>query len=86
MTEPTKWETAQARMGLFFDNVKELWLQSNNDQRIFIAILLSFSVLFFLLALLWLKWRIVNRAEIRKVQHHAALRSHIQRMNEEDEG
>lgn len=83
MQEPTKWEIVEARMFEFGGNVKDLWLGANSDQRIFLIILASFVFLFFLLSVLWLRWRIINRAEIRKVYHFAAMREHIQASREE---
>lgn len=82
MQEPTKWDIAEARMFEFGGNVKDLWAGANFDQRIFLAILASFGFLFFLLSVLWLRWRIANRVEIRKVKHFAAMREVIRSPDE----
>lgn len=79
MQGPTKWDLAEARMAEFGGNVKDLWLDSNSDQRGFLIALLSLAFLFFLLSVLWVRWRITNRVEIRKVRHFAAMRDFIQR-------
>jgi hypothetical protein len=71
------WEIIQARAAEFAKNVGELWLHANNDQRIFIVTLVIFSLSFFLLAMLVLRWRIVNRREIRRMRHLALLRSNL---------
>jgi hypothetical protein len=75
MQDPTKWDIVEARTLEFGNNVKELWLDANFDQRAFLVILSSFVFFFFLLSVLWIRWRIGNRVEIRKVKHFAAMRS-----------
>jgi hypothetical protein len=75
MQDPTKWDIVEARTLEFGSNVKELWMGANSDQKAFLVAMSVFVFFFFLVSALWVRWRIINRVEIRKVKHFAAMRS-----------
>ena len=75
--EPTNSELFKQRAQEFLNNIWDLWLDANNDQRIFLGVLLGFIGIYSLIALKHLYWRVINCQEIRKVQHFTAMRRHM---------
>ena len=70
---PTNSEIVQRRTIEFLSNVKELWLQSNFDQKVFLVGLITFSLLCLAWVSLNIRWRFMNRLEVRKVKHFVRL-------------
>lgn len=69
----------------FAHSAGDLWLRANNDQRIFLTALVTFALLFFLLAMFVLRWRIVNLREIVKSRHFASMRTHLKGLEDDSE-
>lgn len=76
------WEEFQVRFGAFTENARDLWLQANTDQRTLLVIMVCFSVMFFVLAGLVLRSRILNRHRIRRARHFAAMRNYALEMDD----
>lgn len=64
----------EPRIKEFFNNVWSLWTTANNDQRIFLVSLVAVVAFVSFIQMMHFRWRIINRQEIKKVRHYAALK------------